>query len=137
MLNRHQRRAGQAVHKKLVKQNLSSGNWGEWEDRVTELVDKHRQNGKTGENIRAFMVNNIYSVQIFASGKGLLMGIRRNDQSTEVSWSHKQRIKNELLGESLTAIEVFPAVDQLVDQANMFWLWSFHETGYNLKEFTL
>lgn len=66
-----------------------------------------------------------------------MMGIRRNDESTDVPWDHKQKIKNELFGEDETAIEVFPSTDQLVDQANMYWLWTFTEAGYNLKGFRL
>lgn len=137
MLNRHQRRAGQAVHKKLVKQNLKADNWGEWNNRTLELIAKHRELGKTGDNIKGFFVNNIYSVQIFISPNGYMMGIRRNDESTDVPWDHKQKIKNELFGEDETAIEVFPSTDQLVDQANMYWLWTFTEAGYNLKGFRL
>lgn len=137
MLNRQQRRVGQAIHKKLVKQNLSSGNWGEWESRTQELIAKHQQHGKTGENVKGFFVNNIYSVQVFEEKGSLLMGIRRNDQSTEVSWAHKQRIKNELWGDSAVAVEVFPRVSNLVDDANMYWLWAYHGDGFNLKEFRL
>ncbi|MFD1884016.1 DUF7694 domain-containing protein [Paenibacillus wenxiniae] len=47
----------------------------------------------------------------------------RNAQSSDISWAEKQRIKNELLGEWRTAIEVFPDTRELVDEANMYHLW--------------
>lgn len=47
----------------------------------------------------------------------------RNADNTDIPWAEKQRIKNELLGEGRTAIEVFPAKDDLVDEANMYHLW--------------
>lgn len=47
----------------------------------------------------------------------------RNKDNTDISWLHKQTIKNELYGEERTAIEVFPAVSDLVDEANMYHLW--------------
>lgn len=47
----------------------------------------------------------------------------RNDNSTEIPWREKQRIKNELFGADRVAIEVFPAVEDLVDSAMMYHLW--------------
>ncbi|KWX71587.1 hypothetical protein AMQ84_27065 [Paenibacillus riograndensis] len=47
----------------------------------------------------------------------------RNADNTDIPWAEKQRIKNELLGEERTAIEVFPANSDLVDEANMYHLW--------------
>jgi hypothetical protein len=47
----------------------------------------------------------------------------RNVDNTDIPWAEKQRIKNELLGEEHIAIEVFPKISELVDQANMYHLW--------------
>ncbi|MGF6358053.1 hypothetical protein ABIE27_006018 [Paenibacillus sp. 4624] len=47
----------------------------------------------------------------------------RNVGGTDISWAEKQRIKNELLGTERTAIEVFPASADLVDETNMYHLW--------------
>lgn len=41
----------------------------------------------------------------------------------EPSWAEKQRIKNELLGRERVAVEVFPGMSQLIDQANAYHLW--------------
>ncbi|MDG0056968.1 hypothetical protein MMB75_25415 [Paenibacillus sp. P2(2022)] len=47
----------------------------------------------------------------------------RNLNGTDITWAEKQRIKDELLGEWRTAIEVFPDSRELVDEANMYHLW--------------
>lgn len=47
----------------------------------------------------------------------------KSANDSDISWSEKQRIKNELFGENVTAIEVFPASNNLVDAANMYHLW--------------
>lgn len=59
----------------------------------------------------------------------------RNVLNTDIPWAEKQRIKNELFGEERAAVEVFPAVSELVDEANMYHLWVF-EKGFKLP-FTL
>jgi hypothetical protein len=51
------------------------------------------------------------------------LAIRRADESTDISWSAKQAIKDRVVGPSRTAVEVFPAASELVNQANMYHLW--------------
>lgn len=74
-------------------------------------------------------VNNRYSVQITDEdtdwGPVVHLWIRRHDGSPTRSWSDLQTIKNELVedGEKSVAVEVFPPVAELVDQANMTHLW--------------
>lgn len=41
----------------------------------------------------------------------------------EPTWAERQRIKNELLGRERVAVEVFPAMSQLVDAADCYHLW--------------
>lgn len=43
------------------------------------------------------------------------------------SWGDFQRIKNELFGEDAQAVELYPRARDLVDQANLYWLWILHE----------
>ncbi len=47
----------------------------------------------------------------------------RNAPNTDIPWAEKQRIKNELFDAEAVAIEVFPAMSELVDEANMYHLW--------------
>ena len=47
----------------------------------------------------------------------------RNIEGVDIPWAEKQRIKNEIFGEDRAAFEVYPKVQDLVDEANMYHLW--------------
>lgn len=47
----------------------------------------------------------------------------RNAENTDIPWSEKQRIKNEIFGQESSAVEVFPKESELVDEANMYHIW--------------
>ena len=55
----------------------------------------------------------------------------RNHTQTDIPWAAKQKIKNQIFGLEATAIEVFPAVSELVDEAMMYHLWILPE-GFKL-----
>lgn len=47
----------------------------------------------------------------------------RNADNSDISWSEKQKIKNDLIGRKRTAIEIFPSESRLIDEAGMYHLW--------------
>ena len=49
--------------------------------------------------------------------------VRRNDAQAIYSWQDMFRIKNEIFGEEVEAIQFFPKKSELVDEANMYWFW--------------
>lgn len=110
---------------KMELRRLSRQPWQPWEKRETtpqQMRDWNRQ------NFRPYgFLNNRYSVQIsdVPTEWGLVvhLWIRRHDGEMVRSWADMQRIKNELIGEKRIAIEVFPAQEDLVDDANMAHLW--------------
>jgi hypothetical protein len=126
-MNRKERRAKEALFAKQVKQVLKTNDWGDWENKSLDCPKFKK------ENLKGFFANSIYSVQVYEIHNIKLLGIRRHDQSSNIPWSHKQRIKNEILGENVAAIEVFPSESELVDQANMFWIWQ-TDVSFSLKE---
>lgn len=106
--------------------------WGDWEWRdhlmTPAWADRIAKSGTPAPNgIRRACLNKIYVVMFFTkeSPWGMIdhLMIRRQDAGTDVPWADKQRIKSELIGEDRTALEVFPARDDLVDQANIYHLW--------------
>ena len=121
-MNRKTRRAHAKAHRVEVKQAVQSGSWGEWED-VLHLFQGKLADRPEIHRLKKYVKNNVYSAQVIDTPEGMLLGIRRHDQSTDVPWAHKQRIKNEVLGREWQAIEVFPKESELVDDANMYWLW--------------
>lgn len=128
MDNRQMRRAKASAFKKQVKAVVKTGEWGEWEDKSLDFRQKRMANAF------AFYANNIYSVQVYNDNGQKVLGIRRHDQSANISWSDKQRIKDELFGKESFFVECFPPKSKLIDQANLFWLW---EMIYNEHCFDL
>lgn len=51
----------------------------------------------------------------------------RTASETELSWKEKQRIKDEVFGAGLLAVEIMPPKHEIVDGANMYHLWIFPE----------
>jgi len=86
-------------------------------------------------NVEAVWKNNVYIVQVVPHktewGHVMQLMIRRNDEAPVRDWLDLQRIKNEILGEQRTAVEVFPAQGELVDHANLYHLWVLPE-GFEL-----
>ena len=77
--------------------------------------------------------NNHYVVQLYRCERHIWnilcdkIMIRRNDAEPIREWHVLQEIKNKIYGEEIQAIQVFPKQSELVDVANMYWL--FVETG--------
>lgn len=53
----------------------------------------------------------------------------QNHANTPITnhWAEMQRIKNQIFGEEVTAIEYYPKQSELTDQANIYWMWIFPE----------
>lgn len=46
-----------------------------------------------------------------------------DDKPIKNHWREMQAIKNEVFGREATAIEYYPPESELIDQANIYWLW--------------
>jgi len=66
-------------------------------------------------------------VQAGQMGECIWLSIKTLDRSAWHDWRDLQRIKNELVGPEVEAVELFPAESRLVDGANQFHLWCFPE----------
>lgn len=53
------------------------------------------------------------------------LSIKRHDGYPARDWRDLQRLKNELVGTEVEAVELFPAESRLVDNANQTHLWCF------------
>lgn len=56
-------------------------------------------------------------------GKLVWLSIKNADNSARHDWRELQRIKNELVGTDVEAVELYPAESRLVDNANQWHLW--------------
>ena len=70
-------------------------------------------------------LNDKYVVHVRRDDDGFVMSlsIRRADRGWPRDWRDFQRIKNEIAGPEIEAVELYPAESRLVDTANQFWLW--------------
>ncbi len=57
------------------------------------------------------------------------LAIKRMDSLPIHSWTIFQEIKDQVVGENVVAIEVYPEKDRVIDTANIYHLWVFKE-GY-------
>jgi len=57
------------------------------------------------------------------------LAIMRLDGQAIHDWRELQRIKNEIVGDEIEAVELYPAESRLLDTANWYWLWCFAGGG--------
>ena len=72
-------------------------------------------------------------------GKCTYLSIKRRDKKAIHDWRHFQLIKNELVGEEVEAIEMYPAESRLHDTANQFHLFCYPigtkvKFGWNFRD---
>lgn len=103
-----------------------SETWGEWETgmipagRLAELerLDMHPDR---------IVMNKRYEVwvRVIDGPWGLItwLSIKRRDKAPIHDWRDLQRIKNDLAGPEVEAVEIYPAESRLVDTANQYHLW--------------
>ena len=58
-------------------------------------------------------------------GKCTYISIKRIDKDICNDWRDFQQIKNELVGEDIEALQIYPAENRLMDTANQYWLFCF------------
>ena len=51
------------------------------------------------------------------------IAVHNHNRTPHVPWRHLQQIKNEVVGADREAIQLFPAEDRLVDNANEYWIY--------------
>jgi hypothetical protein len=82
-----------------------------------------------------WMANSIYVVlaqvlhEVPPFGLVVQLSITTHDQQARHDWREMQRIKNEIVGESVEAVELYPSENRLVDNANWYHLFCFPRLG--------
>lgn len=90
-----------------------------------------RDESMTHEQVMALVkqevwLNNLYVVLVERrpeDGSVCELSIRRKDREPSHDWRHFQRIKNEIAGAEVEALELYPAMSRLMDTANQYYLW--------------
>jgi hypothetical protein len=96
--------------------------WEPWE----EITDYNLPLGPLAEAAGGTKVycNNIYTIIHRTLEDGCVwLSIRSNDNSARHDWRHFQKIKNDLVGPEIEAMEIYPKESRLADTSNQFHLW--------------
>jgi len=68
----------------------------------------------------------IYDYSPVTTGTAIRVMIQKLDDTPIVNhWSEIMKIKNEIFGEEVTAVEYYPAKSELIDDHNIYWIWIF------------
>lgn len=106
---------------------------------VLAVVKSKLPNAKTHPHLKtvreAFVINDKYSVLIAYTGKITHLRVRRLDNKAIPNYKIFQQIKNRLLGENVIAVQVFPKVQDYIDNTNTYHLFTWAGIDVpNLKE---
>jgi hypothetical protein len=95
-----------------------------------ELIDLQSVTYKPQWMTRAFR-NNRYTIMIndfteTTKGNAIRAMIQSHDDRPITNhWSEMQRIKNEIFGTEVTAVEYYPSESAKTDDHNIYWMWVF------------
>lgn len=123
-MNRAMRRASEANGRKL--QRLE---WNRFSDVTDEARGRHLMlNPDSRFKVDRVYKNNKYIVQVFhnVERKGRTytkVMVRRSDSQPIYSWQDLYRIKNEIFGDEVEAVQFMPPKSELVDDANLYWFF--------------
>jgi hypothetical protein len=127
--SKRRREKGRAWLTELARQPF--GPWERRDVRPEDLAGFEQAIGRRAtDGVRAIthgFTNNRYGVWFSEvetpAGPAVHLWIRRHDGARLRDWADLQRIKDELVGAERVAVEVVPARESLVDDANMYHLW--------------
>jgi len=115
----------------MSRKNLANKNFKkpETEFKPIDLTTaKSVPNGMT----RAFS-NNRYMIMVYDNSKTThgnatsVLVQKINNTPILNHWSEMQRIKNEIFGKEVVAVEYYPKHSELQDVHNIYWFWIFPE----------
>lgn len=119
-MNRAMLRASKKIGRALMKQP---------KDRFLELPYSEIQRVRVGKKPDRAWKNNHHVVLLYKNERTILgikmdkYMIRRNDSEPIKDWHEIQDVKNDVIGSDVEAYQVFPKSYDLVDVANMYWLF--------------
>ncbi|HET7786351.1 MAG TPA: hypothetical protein VIR81_10185 [Myxococcales bacterium] len=83
------------------------------------------------EGAARWFANSIYVVRLIALkgeppfGTVVCLTVRTHDHQARHDWRDLQRVKNEILGDSVEAVELYPSEQRVVDNSNYYHLFCF------------
>lgn len=121
-MSRRRKKNPQAEARRAARKAIASGDWPDW---IWSPANPPPGRGWLSL-VESTFRNGVFAVlqrKVETPWGEVVHLAVRNVEGTGISWADKQRIKNEIAGYERTAVEVFPAARDLVDEANMYHLW--------------
>lgn len=76
----------------------------------------------------------VYDNDITTAGPATRVMIQKYDDTPFLGhWMEMQKIKNEIFGREVMAIEYYPKESQLINDHNIYWMWIFPEGVIPIK----
>ncbi len=116
---------------KHKKRNWDDVRWTPFEEIEPPGADLPNNRLWAQEGLAKWFANSIYVARVIALrapppfGVVVCLTIRTHDHQPRHDWRELQRIKNEIVGDSVEAVEVYPSEDRLVDNSNYYHLFCF------------
>lgn len=95
---------------------------------VTGAIKRHHERNSLPAP-DAIWRNDTYEVMVYNQGAegAMHLSIKRYDRAAVHNWRHFQQIKNEIAGEFVEGIELYPSEARLADNANQYHVWTLPE----------
>lgn len=119
----------------MSDKNWDKVKWTEFQEASFKGIDPRWEKYKEDVGARVFR-NSIYQVEMTLIdcpppfGRVVYLSLKTLDRQPRHDWREMQRIKNELVGEEVEAVEVYPAESRLVDTSNQYHLYCFPELQF-------
>lgn len=120
--------------------NWDKVKWTPFQEASYKGLDPTIQHYKEEMGAEVFL-NSIYQVERSIQeapppfGFTVYLSIKTRDKQPRHDWRELQRIKNELVGEEVEAVEVYPAESRLVDTSNQYHLYCFPRLDFEERRF--
>lgn len=90
----------------------------------TETMRRHGREMPVPDGLEIWG-NHLYTATVRRDPGGFAhLSVHRMDRKPLRDWRHMQRIKTEILGAEVEAVELYPAESRLMDGANEYHLWA-------------
>lgn len=115
--------------------NWDKVKWTDFKEASYSRLSPEMQQYKEDVGARLYL-NSIYQVEYSVVngpppfGRIIYLSLKTKDKQPRHDWREMQRIKNDLVGEEVEAVEVYPAESRLVDTSNQYHLFCFPELQF-------
>lgn len=120
--------------------NWDKVKWTPFQEASYSRLSPEMQQYKEDVGARVYL-NSIYQVEYSivqgppVFGRIVYLSVKTKDKQPRHDWRELQRIKNELVGEEVEAVELYPAESRVVDTSNQYHLFCFPELQFERRRF--